>query len=237
MDSLSLAEQARIEADSSSAILREDTDDQPIVTSDTADIRKRQNELGEFASSAFGENELYVIENELIKLTISSRGGRPYSVELKKYKTFSRQPVILFDGDSTRFGLSFYYQNKPVSTNDLYFIPADTFPHNATVNPDSLTMRLEVNEKKYIEYRYKLSPGSYMVDLSLQLTGMKDIVTRDPSSLDLNWEANIPQHEQLKKNEQQYTSLYFRHFNEDVDYFRLAQLTAKEDIPTQEWPP
>jgi len=84
-------------------------------------------------------------------------------------------------------------------------------------------MRLAVSENKYIEYKYILEPGSYMVNFNLQLAGMKDIVTRDPASLDLNWEINIPQHEQLKKNEQQYTSLYFRHYKEDVEFSGPAQ--------------
>jgi YidC/Oxa1 family membrane protein insertase len=99
-------------------------------------------------------------------------------------------------------------------------------------------MKLAVNEGKYIEYRYVLEPGSYMVAFNIQLVGMKDIVTRDPSALDLTWEANIPQHEQLKKNEIQYTSLFFRHYKEDVDFFspKTSKDVQQQDIPTQvEW--
>jgi YidC/Oxa1 family membrane protein insertase len=238
MDSLALVNQARVVTDTSVAGFKADSAVQNVVAADSVSVQKLQNELGEFAHAAIGENRFYIIENELIRLTISSKGGRPYSVELKKYKTFNKQPVVLFDGDSTRFGLSFYNQNKPVSTNELHFVPSDTLVHNASANRDSLTMRLAVNENKYIEYRYTLEPGSYMVNFSLHLVGMKDIVTRDPASLDLNWEINIPQHEQLKKNEQQYTSLYFRHYKEDVDFFkaRTSKEVQQQDIPTQvEW--
>lgn len=238
MDSLAQANQERAMADTVVATLQENTTDQAAVVPESADSLKLQHELGEFAAAAVGENKFYVIENELIKLMISSKGGRPYSVELKKYKTFGRQPVVLFDGDSTLFGLSFFNQNKPVSTNELYFQPADTLIHDASLNSDSITMRLAINDSKYIEYRYVLSPGSYMVNFNMHLVGMKDIVTRDPSSLDLNWEVNIPQHEQLKKNEQQYTSLYFRHFKENVDFFKAKsnKEVQEMDIPTQvEW--
>jgi YidC/Oxa1 family membrane protein insertase len=238
MDSLALVNQAPTLADTTSASLQENTGDQAAIAPESADSLKLQHELGEFATAAVGENKFYVIENELIKLIISSKGGRPYSVELKKYKTFGRQPVVLFDGDSTLFGLSFFNQNKPVFTNELYFKPADTIIHDASVKSDSITMRLAINDNKFIEYRYVLNPGSYMVNFNMQLVGMKDIVTRDPSSLDLNWEVNIPQHEQLKKNEQQYTSLYFRHFNEDVDFFssKSNKQVQEQDIPTQvEW--
>jgi YidC/Oxa1 family membrane protein insertase len=199
---------------------------------------RMKNELGEFAATATGENKFYTIENDLIRLVVSSKGGRPYAVELKQYKTFTREPVVLFNGDSTQFGLVFYNQNKPISTNELFFNATDTLPHQAVESADSLGMRLVVGENRYIEYRYTLEPGSYMVGFSLQLVGMKDIVTRDPSSIDMSWEINVPQHEQLKKNENQYTSLYFRHFKEDVDFFkaRTNKDQQQQDIPTQvEW--
>jgi YidC/Oxa1 family membrane protein insertase len=212
---------------------------QPVeATDDSANAQKLVNELGIFAVNATGEDKFYTIENDLIKLVISTKGGRPYSVELKKYKTFNRKPVVLFNGDSTKFGLTFYDQNKPISTNELYFKPADTLSHHAEASSDSLIMRLSVSESKYIEYRYSLKPGSYMVDFSMHLSGMNDIVTRDPSSLDLSWEIYVPQHEQLKSNENQYTSLYYRHYKEDVDFFRARQSkdVQQEDIPTQvEW--
>jgi len=210
----------------------------PVVTSpDSVSTKKLQDELGDFSASAIGENRFFSIENDLIRLVISTRGGRPYSVELKKYKTFDRKPVILFNGDSTQFGIAFYSQNKAISTNQLYFRPGDTIPGKTIGSiSDSLTMRLVVDDSRYIEYRYVLEPESYMVNFRMQLVGMKDIVTRDPSSLDLNWEINVPQHEQLKKNEMQYTSLYYRHFKEDVEYFRASKSEQTENIPTQvEW--
>ena len=51
-----------------------------------------------------------------------------------------------------------------------------------------------------------------MINFSITLQGMKDIVTRDPATLDLSWEINVPQQEQLKKNENQYTSMYLQAF-------------------------
>ncbi len=203
------------------------------VPSDSSAIAKQ---LGAFASYATGSNDFYTIENDLIKITISSKGGRPYAVELKKYKTFNRQPVVLFNGDSTKFGLTFYEeQNRLISTNELYFKAKDSLTHNAAVNADSLTMKLQISDSRYIEFCYTLKPGSYMVDFSMNLKGMNNIGTRDPNILDLYWETYIPQHEQLKKNENQYTSLYFRHFNDDVDFFKPRQNKAvvKEDIATQ----
>jgi YidC/Oxa1 family membrane protein insertase len=205
------------------------------ATSDNS--QQLQDSVGEFAGSVNGKNEFYTIENDVMKLVVSTKGGRPYSVQLKKYKTFLREPVILFNGDSTQFGLSFFSQNRNISTNKLYFKPADTLTRNisAAAHKDSLTMRLQVADNKYIEYHYVLAPGSYMINFNITLQGMKDIVTRDPSTLDLSWEINVPQQEQLKKNENQYTSISFRHLNEDVETLKAKtnKDAQQQEIPTQ----
>jgi YidC/Oxa1 family membrane protein insertase len=237
-DSLALVQQTRVIPDTADAEKQVAVVGHTVAANDSTTAKQLLDELGEFATNAVGDNKFYTIENNLIKLVVSSKGGRPYSVELKKYKTFSRKPVILFNGDSTRFGITFYDQNKPISTNELYFKPADTLAHHAEASSDSLVMRLTVSDSKYIEYRYSVDPDSYMVGFSMQLVGMKDIVTRDPSTLDMSWEINVPQHEQLKKNENQYTSMYFRLYKEDVDYFnaRSNKPVQQKDIPTQvEW--
>jgi YidC/Oxa1 family membrane protein insertase len=237
-DSIQKAKSEQVLPDSTIKALPARSETAAIGTSDSSRIQQLQNELGAFASLATGENKFYTIENNLIKLTVSSKGGRPYSVELKKYKTFGQKPIILFSGDSTQFGLTFYDQNKAIATNHLFFHPGTPTINNKSGVNDSLSMKLAVSENRYIEYSYKLKPESYMVNLDIRLVGMNDIVTRDPSSLDLNWEIYVPQHEQLKKNENQYTSIYFRHYKEDVDYFktRTSNKTQQLDIPTQvEW--
>jgi YidC/Oxa1 family membrane protein insertase len=234
LDSIARIQQVQTQADTAKTA-------RPLGTGNTVaaavqdNTQQLQDSLGEFASAVNGINEFYTIENDLIKLVVSTKGGRPYSVQLKKYKTFLREPVILFNGDSTQFGLTFFSQNRNISTNQLYFQPGDTLASNisATAHKDSLTMRLQVSDTKYIEYHYVVVPGSYMINFSITLQGMKDIVTRDPSTLDLSWEINVPQQEQLKKNENQYTSIYYRHYNDDVVSFKATKDVHQEEIPTQ----
>ncbi len=43
----------------------------------------------------------------MLKLTFSTLGGRPYTVNLKKYQTYDSLPLYLFNGDSTIFALQF----------------------------------------------------------------------------------------------------------------------------------
>ena len=120
---------------------------------------------GSFASAGAGEQEFITLENELLKVKISNKGGRVYSVELKDYKTYTQKPLVLFDGDSTVFGLNFFSQNRSIITNDLFFVPIDQ-------NANSVKMRLLAGENRYIEYVYTLNPESYMVDFDINCVGI-----------------------------------------------------------------
>ncbi len=71
-------------------------------------LERCEGELGDFANAATGTAEQVVLENEYVKLTFSTLGGRPYTVELKQYQTHDSLPVYLFDGDSTIFALHFF---------------------------------------------------------------------------------------------------------------------------------
>jgi YidC/Oxa1 family membrane protein insertase len=210
-----------------------------IDKTDTLSVDQLRDKLGYFAESGIGNIEYYTLENSLIRLVVSNKGGRPYSVELKKYKTYDSLPLVLFSGDSTIFGLNFYLQNKLISTNDLFFVPlSDEKTIRVEKQPGTLAMRLEAGENQYIEYKYKLEPNSYTVDLTIELKGMKDISTRDPKSIDLHWEIFSPKQEKGKKNENYYTTLYYKPYQEDVDFFnaRSNKEFQQEEITTRvEW--
>ena len=69
------------------------------------DMLKEQ--MGVFAGSASGKKESYTLENDVLKLRISSKGGKIEYVELKKYKAWDGQPLVLLDDDSLHFGFHF----------------------------------------------------------------------------------------------------------------------------------
>lgn len=175
------------------------------------------------------ENNLYTIENEFIKLGISQKGGRPYSVEFKKYSNYNSMPVILFDGDSTRFGLIFLSQEKSViHTNELYFI-------QSVIEMDgieTLIMRVNTNESGFIEYRYSLKSNSYVVDLEIEINGLKKIETRYTGVIDLEWDIIVPQQEIDRDIELNQTTIYYN-IGDDIEHLhaRSIKLIQTIDLP------
>jgi YidC/Oxa1 family membrane protein insertase len=190
--------------------------------------------FGVFSANAKGENEFYTIENDLIILTVSSRGGRAYSVLLKDYQTHDSLPVVLFNGDSTVFGYKFFtLDNKLISTNYLYFKAENyTGPVVVTSQPSSLTMRLPAENGAFIEYVYTMQPGEYMVDFETRFTGMGSVIPANTTSLALDWKMYIPQQEKGKLNEDTYTGLKYKVYQENVEGLSAGNQKQKKETVT-----
>lgn len=203
---------------------------------DTLSTEALKEKLGVFASSGKGKEKFVTLENNLIKLKLSTKGGRPYSVRLKNYRTYDSLPLILFSGDSVVFGLNFYLNNKSISTNQLFFQPVNS-GSNVVVNnrADSVSMLLDAGDGRSIEYTYSLKPNTYQVNLNVRMTGMQDISTREQNSIDLEWSYYTPKQERGAKNEDYYTTIYFKPDGEDVDYFnaRSNKDSKEQDITTK----
>ena len=185
-----------------------------------------KDEFGLFADASQGKKEFYTIENDLLKLTISSKGGRPYSVELKNYKTFDKKKLFLFNGDSTIFGLNFYSQNnRNIATNDMFFRPVGKDSIIMVTEKDSsktFALRMYAGDKSYIEYAYTVRPKSYKVDFNINMVNMDSVMSRSTSAIDLDWQQYIPEQEQVKTNENTYTGIYYKFSQEEVEKLEIS---------------
>jgi YidC/Oxa1 family membrane protein insertase len=184
--------------------------------------------FGVFGEASLGEKQYIILENELIKMSISTLGGRPYSVELKKYKTYDSLPLILFDGDSTIFGLNFFAQNRSINTNELFFTPSSDQSHlYANNGPVTLSMTLSAGEDRYIEYVYTMTPGDYRVGFDMRFVNMNEIMSQNNNFIDLTWNIFVPQQEMGRTNEMNYTTIFFKHYQDEVEKFNMR---SKKDV-------
>lgn len=185
---------------------------------------------GVFSGSAIGENQFYTIENNLLAITISAKGGRIYSVMLKNYLTFDSLPVVLFNGDSTIFGYKFFTaDNKLIETNNLLFTPVGEEQHVvAEYSPASITLRLDASNGAAIEYTYTLSPDEYMIDFDTKFIHMASVIPPNTTSIGFDWKTYIPKQEKGRQNEETYTSLKYKIYQEDVVDLSLRQKKSTE---------
>ncbi|NJK95964.1 MAG: membrane protein insertase YidC [Bacteroidales bacterium] len=208
------------------------------AVSDSVKNKMVISQYGAFAKAAEDTAKFYTLENSKIKLTISNKGGRPYAVQLKEYHRYDSSDLILFKGDSTVFGLNFpTNQNRTIFTNDLFFKASENQKDivvSPGQKPETLSMRLYAGTNSYIEYLYTLAPDDYMVGFKINMVGMDSVVASNYSSLDIIWKSVIPRQEMGRKNENNYTTIVYKHLGEDVDEISAgigANQTEEENIP------
>nr|WP_294946784.1 membrane protein insertase YidC [uncultured Mucilaginibacter sp.] len=177
-----------------------------------------------FGAATLGKEEFITVENDELALKLSTKGGRIYSAELKKFKTAYKKPLVLFSGDSNTFGLNFSAQGKPINTSGLYFIPSATGLKVAGKDSASLTMRLSYSPTQYIDYIYSLKGTGYKLGLTIKPVGLDQVIANS-GTLNVSWAASLLKQEKDIAQERQYTTVYFKNTENEVDY--LAE--AKDD--------
>ncbi len=192
-----------------------DTTRQVTEVTDSAKQEIAAQQLGDFASAANGTETFYTLENSLIKVKISSQGGRVRGVELKNYKTWDGRPVVLMSDDSSIFNLSFPAQNRSINSGELFFQSSGVI-NNGTAQ--SISLRLNAGSNKYIEYLYSLDNESYLVNFKINITGLKDVIAPNATYLAIDWRDNITKNEHSITTERGATTVYYRFVDEDVDF-------------------
>lgn len=169
------------------------------------------------------KNEIITLENDLIKIKISTKGGRIVYVDLKNYRTHDSLPLVLWQEGKTTFSLDFYAKNKQINTQELLFVPGSTDSVLYAKDKEQVvSMKLFSGANSYIEYLYKLKPDSYEVDFDINTHNMGDIIASNSSFLTLTWGVEMPQLEKSKDFENRYTGVYYKFFEDDVEHMSMT---------------
>lgn len=190
---------------------------------------------GPFGGALIGAEKLVTLENELIKVTLTTKGGRVKSVELKGEETFQGDPLRLFDGEHNKFGLFFFSAGKNIITNDLYFQALGDHGQVVAGDSASVTMRLHYSDQQYIDYIYTLRGDDYELGLTLITQGMQDVVAPTENKLVLNWETALFQKERDVKNERQRSTVYYRLSGKGVDNLSTGSDDEEEWKEAVDW--
>ena len=203
------AEQADSQETKDTSIAPE-TQVQPSVdgVSDSIALVNANNRLGMFAYSnslPSATDSETVLENDLVRIKVSNKGGQITEVLLKKFKTYDQKPLYVIKDQNALFNISFATQdNRNLQTKDLYFEPELTQNGENQV----LSMKLKVSGSQYLEYRYELKPEDYMLDFGIRSQGM-DRAINTSESVRLDWKLRSFRTEKSIKYENQYTDLRY----------------------------
>lgn len=212
------------------------------------------NQLGIFGAAATGSESFVTLENNLMKLTLSNKGGRIFSVELKDYKTHDGEPLILFEGSENQFGINFFAQNRNIQTDNLFFRTDanDAVKVSGTEvkmgdhgdekynaeNPggsQSVTYRLEVSGGSFMEYVYTLKHNSFLVGFDVKMEGMNNLIAANQPDINFTWSFDVPRQERKSQfGEDRYTQIYYKFFEDDVDKLSASK-SEEKNLTRTKW--
>lgn len=175
-----------------------------------------------FGAATVGTEQFITVENKELRLKLSTKGGRVYSAELKNYKTYSKKPLILFDGGANKFGLTLKAGDRTLNTNDLYFTPSAASLQVAEKDSSTITMRLSYSPTQYVDYIYSLKGDGFKLGLTIKSTGLEQVVST-VNGYNLNWSASLHKQEKDITQERQYSTVYFKNTDNEVDYLSEAK--------------
>jgi len=192
---------------------------------DSAAIANYKNTLGDFSFTELSEGTT-ILENDLLYLEISNKGGQITEARLKKFVTYDSIPVYLIREGNASFGLSFSTTDKRVlKTTDLYFEPSLSKNGENQV----LSMRAKTARDKFLEYRYEMKPGEYLLDFTIRSQGLNGVISQD-QPVSLHWWLKGIRHDKSIQYTNRYTRLTYQY--EDGKISKLSEGSDDEETET-----
>ncbi len=174
-----------------------------------------------FAHSSKGEEKILVVESDLYRAEISTKGGVIRKWELKRYLTWDKYPVQLVDfekgGDlSILFTSS---DGKLINTRGLYFDGRFNNWDKITLRSgaeQTVELQLKINETSQLVKTFKFSGDRYSFDFAVRFENMQAIVSN--FEYQIIWENGLRQTEENSIDEAAFAAAYAQIGGELVEF-------------------
>jgi len=204
---------------------------QPVLSETTVDladstaVANYKTSIGDFSYTQVSD-AVTSLENEVVSLKISNKGGQIVEAKMNNFVTYDSVPVYLIKDGNASFELSFSTSdNRVLNSRDLYFEPS------LSNNGDNqvLSMKAKVAANQYLEYRYEMKPDDYLLDFSIRSQGLNGILNSS-QPVQLQWQLRGIRHNKSIQYENRYTRLTYNH--EDGKISKLSE--GSDDEETEE---
>jgi len=185
---------------------------------------------GSFAASLTGNEELVTLENDSLKVELSTKGGIIARATLKGYKTYKTPQLVLFDKGDNDYSFTLSNNTQRFETKNFYFTPQK-------LNDSTVVMNLQLDGGAEWGLKYTLVPGSYMVRMQMVQKHMSRIIPLNINLVDLDWHQKISRHEFGKQFEERNSGIYYKFAGKggDVKYTRESGDDEKEIKEKLKW--
>ncbi|HHB78227.1 MAG TPA: membrane protein insertase YidC [Saprospiraceae bacterium] len=148
----------------------------PVAANDSLQGLLNQRQYGDLAPAFMGENQDVTLENDVMKVTFSTKGGAIKKVFLKdhvktvildpKTREKAKVPVTLFDNPANQFDYQFSLNgaSDKISTSKLFFKP--------TLSGKTLTLTAQGANGVQFQQIYTLKDGDYEINYKVKMPGL-----------------------------------------------------------------
>lgn len=168
-----------------------------------------------------GKDGTTVIENELLSVVVSNKGGQIESVTLKDetYKNQKGGKVTLFDKGDSEMKILVDGKEENINTSEFFFNPT-----NAKKN--AITMSLPIAGGS-LDISYSLIPNSYLLSMDIQAKGIEGFFSSKTNTFDLVWTEKMKQQEKGWDFENRYSTITYRDTDNDTE--ELSSMGGDEE--------
>ena len=184
-----------------------------------------------FAAHLGGTDTTSVIENDLMRVTFASRGGRVSQVELKNYKTEVTTPeenIRLFRNDTDGYGFIITTADQRLNTAEFNFTPV-------AESDTSILMRLDLADGAWWGIRYTVAPDSYLVGMQIVQQGMASVLPPSTASLGFNWRQTLGRNEKGRTFEERNSAIMYKYAGEGPDELNSNKDDSEELNGRVQW--
>lgn len=164
--------------------------------------------------------QMNIIENDFIILSFTNKGAFPVKAELKKFKTYDGNPLLLFDGNKNLMNYEFKSaQGNLIQTKSITFSP------NPTEDKKLITY-----SSPQAEITYKLDDNSYLLHVSV-----KPVNSDKSQQYTLQWKSESMLTERDLESQKLYSQVCYDLEKEGYDFFTIKEKASHDLKENVKW--
>jgi YidC/Oxa1 family membrane protein insertase len=173
----------------------------------------RENKFGSFSNAAAGKSSDFVLENDLLKVTFSTKGGVIKEVLIKNHHKIVqnadrkdvKESLLLMSDERDKF-----YYALPVKSVPGGFIYTKDLIFDGALEGNTIRFKAVANNGGYFEQVYTLNPDNYLFNYAIKTENLDNILDKGVNSIKLRWINYLGKLEKAVSYEKNYSAIYFK---------------------------
>ena len=176
-------------------------------------LMDRENKFGDFSNAAAGKASDFVLENDLLKVTFSTKGGTIKEVLIKNHHKIVqnadrkdvKESLLLMSDDRDKF-----YYALPVKSVPGGFIYTKDLIFEGALEGNTIRFKAMANNGGYFEQVYTLNPDNYLFNYAIKTENLDNILDKGFNSIKLRWINYLGKLEKAVSYEKNYSAIYYK---------------------------